>query len=101
MAGLSEHRRSAKLAENIFWFSVQNLDGVLTVSDITAHSKNSEHQITLEDLMASESAVLKRLAEDFQEDDSHVMSAHNSTTSGHNSSGTHTSHTSAIEEKVL
>lgn len=57
--------------------------------------------LTLEDLMQSESAVLRRINDDFQQDEGFAMAAHNSTTSGHNSSGTHTSHTSAIGEDVL
>ncbi|VTY39420.1 Uncharacterised protein [Xylophilus ampelinus] len=61
----------------------------------------SEAALTLEDLMQSESAVLRRINEEFQQDEGNAMASHNSTTNGHNSSGTHTSHTSAIGENVL
>lgn len=69
----------------------------------TQHGDNakSEAALTLEDLMQSESAVLRRINDDFQQDEGNTMASHNSTTSGHNSSGTHTSHTSAIGENVL
>lgn len=57
--------------------------------------------LTLEDLMQSESAVLRRINDDFQQDEGLAMAGHNSTTTGHNSSGSHTSHTSAVGENVL
>ena len=54
-------------------------------------------KISLDDLLAAQSSVLTRIARDLEElDDRHPSMAHNSTTSGHNSSGTHTSHTSGV-----
>lgn len=57
----------------------------------------SSSKISLDDLLASQSSVLTRIARDLEElDDRNPSMAHNSTTSGHNSSGTHTSHTSGV-----
>lgn len=61
----------------------------------------ADSHLTVEDLMNSESVVLRRLNEDFQNEDGLNMASHNSTTTGHNSSGVHTSHTSAIKENLL
>ena len=62
---------------------------------------SSHEQLTLEDLLQSESAVLRRINDDFQRDGDLTMASHNSTTTGHNSSGVHTSHTSAMKENLL
>lgn len=71
------------------------------MSQSNADQVQSVTALTLEDLMQSESAVLRRINDDFRQDEGHAMASHNSTTSGHNSSGTHTSHTSAIGEDLL
>ena len=71
------------------------------MSDAIQPTQNTPTKITVEDLIASESAVLARLAEEFNHEGSRILQAHNSMTSGHNSSGTHTSHTSAMKEDVL
>jgi hypothetical protein len=57
----------------------------------------SNSKISLDDLLAAQSSVLTRIARDLEElDDRHPSMAHNSMTTGHNSSGTHTSHTSGV-----
>jgi hypothetical protein len=57
----------------------------------------SNREISLDDLLAAQSSVLTRIARDLEElDDRHPSMAHNSMTTGHNSSGTHTSHTSGV-----
>ena len=55
-------------------------------------------KITLDDLLASQSSVLTRIARDLEEMDSDqpTMAGHFSSTSGHKSSGTHSSHTSGV-----
>jgi hypothetical protein len=55
--------------------------------------------LTLEDLLSSESEVLRRVAQSQSQATS--MSGHFSSTGGHNSSGQHSSHTSAQSERVL
>lgn len=55
--------------------------------------------LTLDDLLSSESAVLRRIAEEAQVE---IQAAgHYSSTSGHKSSGSHSSHTSARPETPL
>jgi hypothetical protein len=56
----------------------------------------SGKKITLDDLLASQSSVLTRIARDLEEMDQPTMAGHFSSTSGHNSSGTHSSHTSGV-----
>ena len=55
-------------------------------------------RVRLEDLLAAESEVLKKIAADLEGESgrSRQMAGHNSMTSGHNSSGTHTSHSSGV-----
>jgi len=55
-------------------------------------------RVTLEDLLAAESEVLKKIAADLDGESSRSrhMAGHNSMTTGHNSSGTHTSHNSGV-----
>ena len=60
----------------------------------------SSTSISLEDLLESESAVLSRLADELEGAATTNMAGHYSNTNGHNSSGSHTSHTSAIKEKI-
>lgn len=71
------------------------------MSQSNADQVQSVTALTLEDLMQSESAVLRRINDDFQQDEGRTMAGHFSSTSGHNSSGQHASHTSAIGEDVL
>jgi len=60
-----------------------------------------EHQsVTLEDLLKAESEVLRRIGES-QSGEGPTMSGHYSSTNGHTSGGSHTSHTSARIEKPL
>lgn len=58
----------------------------------------SETKITLDDLLASQSSVLTRIARDLEEmdGDQPTMAGHFSSTSGHKSSGSHSSHTSGV-----
>lgn len=58
-----------------------------------------EPRLTLNDLLEAESDVLRRLARDAANE--YTMAGHLSTTTGHKSSGTHTSHTSAKVERPL
>ena len=68
---------------------------VIVIQSMGATMSNSK--ISLDDLLAAQSSVLTRIARDLEElDDRRTNMAHNSTTSGHNSSGTHTSHTSGV-----
>lgn len=55
-------------------------------------------RLSLEDLLAAESEVLKKIAADLEGESggSRNMAGHNSMTTGHNSSGTHTSHSSGV-----
>ena len=57
----------------------------------------SNSNITLDDLLAGQSSVLARIARDLEDmGDTHPTAGHNSQTGGHNSSGSHTSHTSGV-----
>lgn len=57
----------------------------------------SNSNITLDDLLAGQSDVLARIARDLEDmGDSHPTAGHTSQTSGHNSAGTHSSHTSGV-----
>ena len=72
-----------------------------TMNNSDAEKLKSESALTLDDLMLSESAVLRRINDDFKRDEGSTMASHYSSTGGHNSSGTHSSHTSAIDENVM
>ena len=56
--------------------------------------------ITLEDLLNAESEVLRQIGKE-QSSGGATMAGHYSYTSGHSSSGSHSSHTSARIEKPL
>ena len=57
----------------------------------------SDNEITLDDLLAAQSSVLKRIASDLEMmDDSNPTMGHYSMTNGHNSSGSHSSHSSGV-----
>ena len=61
-----------------------------------------DNKITLDDLLATESEVLNRIARDLEELDftDTNMANHSSTTSGHSSSGRHISHTSGVSSAI-
>jgi hypothetical protein len=59
----------------------------------------AQSRLTLEDLLASESSVLRRLGQ--EQTTNTPTTAHYSNTGGHNSSGGHSSHTSAKIERPL
>ncbi len=64
-----------------------------------SRDSEAEPTLSLEDLLEAESEVLRRVGRDFA---TPLQAAgHNSTRTGHNSSGTHTSHTSAMREDPL
>ena len=58
-----------------------------------------EPKLTLEDLLSAESEVLKRVGRSYGVE--RAMAGHYSSTSGHNSSGSHSSHTMAKVERPL
>jgi hypothetical protein len=57
-------------------------------------------QLSLDDLLTAESEVLRRLGDE-QTNNSPTMAGHYSSTNGHSSGGSHSSHTSAKIEKPL
>tara|TARA_B100001540_G_scaffold315381_1_gene342481 strand:- start:1064 stop:1249 length:186 start_codon:yes stop_codon:yes gene_type:complete len=57
-------------------------------------------KIDVEKINSNESDVLDRIANEFIEDQGLELAGHSSTTSGHRSSGTHSSHSMAMKEKV-
>ncbi len=56
----------------------------------------SKDIFNVQDLAASESDVLKRIADDLSGGPSKSMAGHHSTTSGHKSGSTHSSHNSGV-----
>ena len=71
----------------------------LNESQNTKPHSSEESALTLNDLLSAESHVLRRLAEDRIGD--RAMAGHYSTTSGHNSGGSHTAHSMAKQERPL
>ena len=65
----------------------------------TDDGAGAEAELTLKDLLESESEVLRRLGN--ISSGSPQMAGHNSSTSGHNSMGSHSSHTSSQIERPL
>ena len=65
-----------------------------------ASSAAQEPALTLDDLLKAESAVLRRVGRNYGSGE-RAMAGHNSTTTGHNMSGSHSSHTSAKVERPL
>lgn len=63
-------------------------------SDRTGHEQTGAREVTVEDLLKSESSVLRRIGDDIREGQ-HNITAHMSYSSGHRSSGAHNSHTSS------
>ena len=58
-------------------------------------------KLTIEDLLQAESEVLDRIAKELIDQEPRMMArGHNSRTSGHRSSGSHNSHTSAMKENL-
>lgn len=55
---------------------------------------NPQPLITLDELLSSESSMLQRIGREL-EDEVVLMAGHSSTTSGHRSSGSHSSHSSS------
>lgn len=60
-------------------------------------------RVRLEDLLAAESGVLKKIAADLEGEagNSRNMAGHNSMTTGHNSMGSHTSHNSGVTSAAV
>ena len=58
-------------------------------------------KLTIEDLLHTESKVLDRIARELVDQEPRMMArGHNSRTSGHRSSGSHNSHSSAMKENL-
>lgn len=61
----------------------------------------SERKLNAQDLLSTESEILKRFATEVIETDiNEIISGHNSSTSGHRSGSSHSSHSSAMREKI-
>ena len=60
-------------------------------------------RIKLDDLFAAQSDVLKRIALDIEGESAGTrnMAGHNSVTTGHNSTGIHTSHNSGVNSATV
>lgn len=73
--------------------------GAMANSELEASAATAEPALTLQDLLDAESEVLKRVGREYGTE--RAMAGHNSSTSGHNMSGIHSSHTSAKVERPL
>ena len=61
----------------------------------------SERKLNAQDLLITESEILKRVATEVIDTDvTEIISGHSSTTSGHRSGSSHSSHSSAMREKI-
>jgi hypothetical protein len=61
----------------------------------------SERKLNAQDLLSTESEILKRVANEVIDTDiTEIISGHSSTTSGHRSGSSHSSHSSAMREKI-
>lgn len=61
----------------------------------------SERKLNAAELLSTESEILKRIANEVIDSDvAEIVSGHMSSTSGHRSGSTHTSHSSAMREKI-
>jgi hypothetical protein len=59
-------------------------------------------KINAKDLIDSESEILKRIANEvFESEIREVVAGHSSCTTGHRSGSTHSSHSSAIKERLV
>ncbi|WJI79379.1 MULTISPECIES: hypothetical protein [unclassified Mesorhizobium] len=63
------------------------------------NEENGRPALSLQDLLDAESEVLNRVGRDYGPE--RTMAGHYSSTTGHRSSGTHSSHTSAKVENPL
>ncbi len=66
-------------------------------ANVSSREAAQEPALTLNDLLNAESEVLRRVAQNYGTERS--MAGHNSTTTGHNMSGQHSSHTMAKVER--
>jgi hypothetical protein len=57
-------------------------------------------KLNINDLASTESDVLDRISEEFEENAGLELAGHSSTTMGHRSGSSHSSHSSAMKEKV-
>lgn len=57
-------------------------------------------KLNINDIASTESEVLDRISEEFEENAGLELAGHGSTTSGHRSGSMHSSHSSAMKEKV-
>ena len=57
-------------------------------------------KLNINDIASTESEVLDRISEEFEENAGLELAGHSSTTSGHRSGSSHSSHSSAMKEKV-
>ena len=57
-------------------------------------------KLNIKDIASTESEVLDRIAEEFEENTGLELAGHSSSTSGHRSGSSHSSHSSAMKEKV-
>ena len=72
--------------------SIEQVDSIVTLP--------LKHLITLDDLLSSDSEVLQRIGREL-EDEGLMMGGHQSSTSGHRSNGSHSSHSSSTVESPL
>lgn len=62
---------------------------------------NPKSKISAKDLLSSESQVLERISKEVADNDVvEIITGHSSSTSGHRSGSTHSSHSSAMREKI-
>jgi len=62
---------------------------------------SNQRKINAQDLLSSESEILKRIASEVVDSEiSEIISGHYSSTGGHRSGSSHSSHSSAMREKV-
>ena len=57
-------------------------------------------KLNINDIANTESEVLDRISEEFEENAGLELAGHTSSTSGHRSGSSHSSHSSAMKEKV-
>jgi len=62
---------------------------------------SNSRKINAQDLLNSESEILKRIASEVLDSEvAEIVSGHSSSTTGHRSGSSHSSHSSAMKEKV-
>lgn len=57
-------------------------------------------KLNITDIASTESEVLDRIAEEFEENTGLELAGHTSSTTGHRSGSSHSAHSSAMKEKV-